>query len=308
MIISASRRTDIPAFYAEWFIQRIRAGYCTVPNPFNRGQVSTISLAPEDVDAIVFWTRFPRPLLPHLDELDRCGYRYYFQFTLLDYPRSLETHRPDVKQAVEAFRTLAERIGPERVIWRYDPILLSEELDAAYHRRQYAALAHALSGSTRRSVISLVDLYAKARRRLEQPGQPPLVDKQAWAGDPAFGDFIRFLADTALSRGMEITSCAETIDLRPYGIRPGKCVDDDLLRRLFGIDVPAKKDPSQRPQCSCALSRDIGAYNTCLFGCQYCYATAGFEAARRRYARHDPSAAYLGAERERAGIAETATI
>ncbi len=122
MIISASRRTDIPAFYAEWFMQRIRAGYCTVPNPFNRGQVSTISLAPEDVDAIVFWTRFPRPLLPHLDELDRCGYRYYFQFTLLDYPRSLETHRPDVRQAVEAFRTLAERIGPERVIWRYDPI------------------------------------------------------------------------------------------------------------------------------------------------------------------------------------------
>lgn len=307
MIISASRRTDIPAFYAEWFMQRIRAGYCTVPNPFNRDQVSTISLAPEDVDAIVFWTRFPRPLLPHLDELDRRGYRTYFQFTLLDYPRSLETHRPDVKQAVATFRALAQRIGPERVIWRYDPILLSQEFDAAYHRRQYATLADALTGSTRRSVISLVDLYAKARRRLEQPGQPPLVDKQAWAGDPAFGDLMRFLADTAHSRGMEITSCAETIDLRPYGIRPGKCVDDDLLRRLFGIDVPTKKDPSQRPQCGCAVSRDIGAYNTCLFGCQYCYATADFEAARRRYARHDPSAPFLGAEREPHGVAAAAT-
>ena len=298
MIISASRRTDIPAFYAEWFMQRIRAGFCTVPNPFNRSQVSVISLAPQDVDAIVFWTRFPRPLLPHLDELDDRGFRYYFQFTLLDYPRNVESQRPDARQAVAALRELAERIGPERVIWRYDPIVLSAELDADYHRRKYAELAAALSDSTRRSVVSVVDLYAKARRRLERPGEPPLADKETWATDASFGDLMRFLADTAGSHGMEITSCAETLDLRSYGIRPGKCIDDDLLRRLFGLDLSPKKDPGQRPHCGCVVSKDIGMYNTCLFGCQYCYATASFEAARRQYSWHDPLASYLGAKRE----------
>ena len=307
MIISASRRTDIPAFYAEWFMQRIRAGFCTVPNPFNAGQVSTVSLAPEDVDAIVFWTRFPRPLLPHLGELDDRGYRYYFQFTLLGYPRALETHRPDVGRTVVAFRDLAAHTGPERVIWRYDPILLSAELDATYHRRRFRELASALAGSTQRCVISLVDLYAKARRRLEQPGHPPLVDKETWVHDPAFEDLMRSLADIAQRYGMEITSCAETVDLRPCGIRPGKCVDDDLLHQLFGLDILAKKDPSQRPQCGCVVSKDIGQYNTCLFGCQYCYATSSFDAARRRYARHDPSASCLGAEREDA-VPETQTF
>ncbi len=147
-------------------------------------------------------------------------------------------------------------------------------------------------------MISLVDLYAKARRRLVQPGQPPLVDKQTWAGDPAFGDFIRFLADTALSRGMEITSCAETIDLRPYGIRPGKCVDDDLLRRLFGIDVPAKKDPSQRPQCKLRAQQGHRRLQYVSVRLPILLRHSRLEP-RGGATRHDPSAAYLGAERER---------
>ncbi len=304
MIISASRRTDIPAFYAEWFMQRIRAGDCHVPNPFNAGQVSVVSLAPADVDAIVFWTRFPRPLLAHLDELDARGYRYYFQYTLLDYPRSveshrLESHRPDGAAAVEVFRRLAERIGPARVIWRYDPILLSAQLDADYHRRQFAKLASALDGSTQRCVISLVDLYAKTRRRLSGLDLADMAEAgtEAVASRPAIADLMRFLADTAQRHGMEITSCAETAELQPYGIRPGKCIDDDLLRTLFGLDLWLKKDPSQRAACGCVLSKDIGQYNTCLFGCQYCYATADFAAARRRHAQHDPSAPALGAVR-----------
>ena len=126
MIISASRRTDIPAFYAEWMVRRLKEGYCTVPNPFNRNQVSRISLRPEEVDAIVFWTRNPRPLMPYLDELDSRGYRYYFQFTILGYPRDIDPKSPPAATAIEVFREIAERLGPRRVIWRYDPVVLTE--------------------------------------------------------------------------------------------------------------------------------------------------------------------------------------
>ncbi len=141
-----------------------------------------------------------------------------------------------------------------------------------------------------------------------QPGQPPLVDKQTWAGDPAFGDFIRFLADTALSRGMEITSCAETIDLRPYGIRPGKCVDDDLLRRLFGIDVPAKKDPSQRPQCKLRAQQGHRRLQYVSVRLPILLRHSRLEAARRRYARTTRRRPISAPNAKGAGIAETATI
>ena len=126
MIISASRRTDIPAFYAEWFIRRIRAGYCLVPNPFNSQQVQRVSLLPEDVDAIVFWTRNPRPIFSHLAELDERGYRYCFQYTLMDNPAPIDPASPHPPASVATFRDLAHRISPQRVIWRYDPILISE--------------------------------------------------------------------------------------------------------------------------------------------------------------------------------------
>ena len=301
MIISASRRTDIPAFYTAWFMERVRAGFCTVPNPFNANQVSAISLAPQDVDAIVFWTRNPRPLLSHLPELDACGYHYLFQYTLLDYPRWLETRTPPVEAAIDAFRELSARIGPERVIWRYDPLVFTRSIDADYHRRKFAKIAVALAGCTRRLVVSVVDDYAKTRRRLRQLNDETPVAKETIAEDGAFAELMRDLARIAGEQGMEIQSCAETLDLQSYGIRPGKCIDDDLLRRLFGLDIAGTKDPSQRAHCGCVVSKDIGMYNSCLFGCQYCYATGSFDAVHTRYVQHDPHAPSLfGAQRETA--------
>ena len=146
MIISASRRTDIPAFYADWFINRVREGSCEVPNPFNPRQVATISLKPEDVDSIVFWTRSPRPLFRHLRELDGRGFFYYFQYTLLDYPAVIDSHTPPAWRALDTFRALADRIGPERVVWRYDPIVLSEITPPEYHLETFGRLAAALRG------------------------------------------------------------------------------------------------------------------------------------------------------------------
>jgi hypothetical protein len=296
MIISASRRTDIPAFYAAWFINRIRAGYCLTPNPFDARQVGRISLLPEDVEAIVFWTRNPRPLLPYLNELDQRGYRYCFQVTLLGYPRQIDARSPRPEAVIATLRELASRIGPERVIWRYDPLVFSEITSPDYHRRAYESLARALRGSTTRSVISLMDEYGKARKRLNQLASQGAALTWTKESSPLsngelpswLGGLIGDLAQIAAENGMEIVSCAETLNLQPYGVRPGKCIDNELLQRLFGLQVPAVKDPGQRKACGCVVSKDIGMYDSCLFGCSYCYATSSFQRARSNYLRHDP--------------------
>lgn len=293
MIISASRRTDIPALYADWFINRVRAGVCTVPNPFNPGQVTQVSLRPEDVDVIVFWTRFPRPLLPYLNELDGRGYRYYVQVTVLDYPHLLHPRVPPFDAVGRACRELAARIGPERVIWRYDPIMLSSLTDAAYHRRAFERVAGALCVATRRCVVSLADPYRKTARRLQMLAAQGVALYDTEAATEAMEMLMPDLVSIATGHGIEMVSCAETVDLQRFGVRPGKCIDDDLIRRLFGIAVDGRKDPAQRAACGCVVSKDIGMYDSCTFGCVYCYATSDFERAQRNRARHDPTAMSL---------------
>jgi len=293
MIVSASRRTDIPAFFTPWFINRIRAGFCTVPNPFNPQQVARVSLAPEDVEVIVFWTRNPRPLFPYLEELDRLGYRYYFQYTLMNYPRLLDAHTPSLESAVRTFRQLAERVGSRRVIWRYDPIVFSQLTPPEYHRRSFQKVAQALCGYTHLSVISLLDIYPKLKKRLEQmrelgAGLLPFDGTQPW-----LGKLIRELVEIANQNRMELVSCAEELDLELYGVHPGKCINDDLVSDVFGVEVTHCKDPGQRKACGCVVSKDIGMYDSCIFGCQYCYATSSFQRARVNYLRHDPDSPSL---------------
>ncbi len=294
MIISASRRTDIPAFYATWFMNRIRAGYCTVPNPFNLNQISYVSLKPHDVDVIVFWTRNPRPLFGAFDELDALGFRYYFQFTILDNPRVMDPKSPPVEASIKTFQALSDRLGPDRVIWRYDPVVLSDETDAAFHSERYAYIASQLCGYTRRSVISIVDVYKKAAKRLRSMAAKGIVvardDVENW---PGFSELMRFMVGEAERNKMELVSCAEELNLSHYGVQPGKCVDDGYIARLFGCQVTSKKDPSQRQACGCVVSRDIGMYDSCLFGCQYCYATSSFERAQVNHVGHDPDSPSL---------------
>ncbi|MFH1038604.1 MAG: DUF1848 domain-containing protein [PVC group bacterium] len=294
MIISASRRTDIPAFYSRWFINRVREGWCEVPHPFNREQVSRISLLPQGLDCIVFWTRNPRPLFPYLRELNERGFHYYFQYTVLNNPRELDSGTPSLPVSIKTFRELAGRIGAERVIWRYDPIVFSSITTAAFHRDTYERIARALRGCTRRSVVSIVDFYPRIGGRLNELEREGITFirgeelRGSW-----FDDCMASLARSAQKNGMEIVSCSEGIDLTPYGITPGKCIDDQLIRRVFGIEVKGRKDPGQRRLCHCVLSRDIGVYDTCTFGCRYCYATASFQRAAENYRRHNPAAASL---------------
>lgn len=291
MIISASRRTDIPAFYAEWMIHRLREGFCTVPNPLNRNQVSRISLRPDDVDAIVFWTRNPGPLIPHLAELDSRGYRYYFQYTILGYPRQIDPKSPTPQAALRTCQALCRIVGPHRIIWRYDPIVFTGITQPEFHSDNFRQLAEALRGKTHRSVVSIVDEYRKTERRWKAlEGTPAALQ----ACTPAqFTQLMHDLSESAKANEMDIMSCAETIDLSPYGIRSGKCVDDDLLQKVFGIQVTNRKDPTQRDACGCVVSRDIGMYDTCIYGCQYCYATRSFEQARIHQIEHDPRSTSL---------------
>jgi len=288
LIISASRRTDIPAFYSRWFINRIRAGYCSVPNPFNSNQVSKVSLLPDDVDVIVFWTRNPRPLFPYLEELDQLGYKYYFQYTILNNPRLIDPKSPPTDVAIRTFRELSQQIGENRMIWRYDPIVFSNQTEVSFHLDSYKKIAADLHGYTQRSIISIMDNYTKARSRLSQLSEQGCKLLNPKDCSQAIQQLIPVLVEIASRFQMEIFSCAEVLDLSTFGVRPGKCVDNDFIQHVFGLDVVKKKDPSQRKECGCVISKDIGMYNSCLFGCQYCYATRSFELAQCNLNEHNP--------------------
>jgi len=290
MIISATRRADIPAHYSQWFLNRIDAGWCAVPNPFNSRQVARISLKPENVSAIVFWTRDPRPLKQHLHTLDSRGYRYVFQFTLVEYPANMHPGMPPLSERLNAFKHLADTLGPERVLWRYDPVVLTSASDSDFHLRSFELLSRELAGSTRRATVSLMEPYKKIRKRMEAAGVRPLVpDEKDLAA------MFTSMAAMARDAGMEPVSCADESGLHELGFTPGACVDVRLLNGLFGLELPDSKDPSQRDACRCAPSRDIGMYDACPAGCVYCYATQDFTRSRLANSRHDPfSASLLG--------------
>jgi len=272
-------------------MNRIREGYCEVPNPFNPKQVSRVSLRREDVDVIVFWTRNASPLLPYLKELDERGFHYYFLYTLLDYPEVLEPRSPAFETRIATFRTLADAISPKRVIWRYDPIVVSTSTPIDFHKEAFARIAAQLEGATIQCVISFVDIYRKLTRRLRRLAEEGCVIREPNAEEiAALADFIGACART---HGMLVKSCAETIDLTPWNIHPGKCIDDTYIASTFGIAVDSRKDPSQRAACGCVISKDIGCYDTCLYGCRYCYATSSDEKTQERFAHHDPKAPSL---------------
>jgi hypothetical protein len=223
------------------------------------------------------------------------GFRYYFQYTVMANPRQIDPKSPPVESAVATFRELAQRIGPERLIWRYDPIVLSELTTPDFHVAAHRQIAEALASCTQRNVISIVDPYRKAQARLRSLRAHGITvkDVSPQTADDELGATLEQLAATAKGVGMEIFSCAEELNLQPYGIMPGKCIDDEYIFRTFGLCVAGKKDPSQRSACGCIVGKDIGVYDTCLFGCAYCYATSSFDRARRNHEAHDPASPSL---------------
>jgi DNA repair photolyase len=287
-IISASRRSDIPAFYSRWFLRRVEEGFSEWVNPFG-GQVGRVSLRPEDCLAIVCWTRNPSPLLPALAELRRAGHFFYFHFTITRYPRELESHAPPLETAVRVFRKLAETLGPEAVIWRYDPIVLSSLTPAEFHLARFEALARELRGATRRAYVSFVVNYGKTKKNFaaltKELGiafhDPELAEKKELA--------LR-LRDIAARHEMKLHACCND-EIVGDGIEKGHCVDLEIVKRIRPDGESISEDLKRRPtreQCGCTESVDIGAYDTCIFGCRYCYATRNREAALARFREHDP--------------------
>ena len=267
MIVSASRRTDIPCCHAAWFMERIRAGFCLVRNPRNPRSVSRVPLTPDVVDCIVFWTKDPAPLMPYLDELDARGFSYVFQFTVTPYGREIEPGVRSCEEVAGTFEALSRRIGAHRVLWRYDPVLLTDGWDEPAHAAAFDAMASHLAPFTRLVTISFLDRYPGMRgRALAAPDEEMQMR------------LARTFAGAAQRFGLEVRACCERLDFSGAGIRPAACIDRAVLEQAVGAPLSLKRDAGQRDGCGCFESVDIGAYGTCRNACTYCYAMRGASA------------------------------
>lgn len=285
MILSVSRRTDIPAFYAEWFMERLRQKYVLVRNPFNIHSISRIPLSPENVDAVVFWTKNSKPIHKYLDEIDNLKYKYYFQYTITPYKKDLEEEVQDKKEIVETFQTLSKKIGSEKVILRYDPVILSDNYTIDFHKKAFTRLCDLLAPYTKKIVFSFLDDYKKISKNIKQ-----LNIKEISAEEMCI--MAEYFADTAKKYNLKIESCAEQIDLERFGINHGKCIDNELIEKITGYKLSVGRD-NQRNACGCIKCIDIGEYNTCMHKCLYCYANINKEAAFKNYKLHDKKSPLL---------------
>lgn len=282
-IISASRRTDIPTYYGEWFINRLKEGYFMTRNPYNN-KVTKTCFRKEDIDCIVFWTKNPIPFMKYLPDLKDVP--YYFQFTLTGYGKDIEANLPDKQRLIEAFKELHDK-GNGNIVWRYDPVVfkpVGEDCSPEWHIETFRKLAQQLRGYTDRCVISFVDLYSHIT---------PMTLFSPLQGGVDINGFCKTLADIAQENGMDMFTCAESIDLSYCGIRKGKCIDPDYIQSITGKVIKANKDKGQRTACGCIESADVGVYNSCLNGCKYCYACANQKRTEACMKRYDPTSPLL---------------
>ena len=287
MIISASYRTDIPAFYADWFAARWRAGTALVANPYGSAPYR-VALGRQAVDGLVFWSRNPLPFRPVLDALHAENVPFVLQLTVTGYPRALDRRTPGSETLIEAMRGLRASFGARAVVWRYDPILISSLTDATWHLRNFTDLARALAGVVDEVTISFAHIYAKSARNLAAAAEkqsftwrdPPWPEKQV---------LHDALAEIAAGHRMRLTVCAQA----EIAGQPARCIDGIRLSDVAGQQITARQK-GNRPGCLCAESRDIGAYDTCPHGCVYCYAVSDPERARRRHRAHDAASERLG--------------
>ena len=308
IIVSASRSTDIPAFYAEWFVNRLKAGYCVWYNPFNQ---KPMHVSFEKTKALVFWTKNPKPLIPHLDYLDERGIHYYFQFTLNDYDNEkLEPKVPSVEARIETFKKLSEKIGKEKVIWRFDPLILTDKIGVNELLKKVENIGDQLHGYTEKLVFSFADIgiYAKVQNNLKRLKNDEQLDSacREFTRDE-MREFAAGLQNLNAKWKFSLATCAEEADLTQYGIEHNRCIDGELMKRIFAHDSdfvyyltygefpdkntlfsdepPGKKanlkDKGQRKACGCMISKDIGMYNTCPHFCIYCYANTSEETVRK---------------------------
>jgi DNA repair photolyase len=301
-IISASRSTDIPAFYADWFFHRLKVGYSAWTNPFN-GVKSYVSY--KNTRFIVFWSKNPNPIIPHLDYLKKRNIGSYIQYTLNDYKdEKLELGVPPLNERIDTFKKLVDTLGEGHVIWRFDPLILTKDIDIDSLLSKIEHIGDQLKGYTEKMVFSFADIlsYKKVKGNLEK-NHIVYVD---WT-EPQMQEFAKKLSELNKKWGYTLATCGEKIDLKEFGIAHNHCIDYDLIVRFAHEDatlmkfigatikkrkynlfnepepIPASaillsddryviKDGGQRDFCGCMRSKDIGEYNTCIHLCEYCYA------------------------------------
>ena len=278
MIISASRRTDIPAFYADWMLTRLREGFVVVPHPRRPDHFRRVSLGRNVVDCLVFWSKNPAPMLKRLEELKMLGYPFYFQFTITPYGKELEPGLPPKREILNTFRTMSRRIGCERVVWRYDPILMSNRFSVSDHVDAFSKMAAYLSGFTDQCIISFLDIYRKNARRLNVKGirAPTVEEVETLAAS---------FAGIARRSGFSLATCCEKWDLSRYDIGHARCIDPIRIVRLLGAPIRERKHKGQRADCGCVESVDIGCYDSCANDSSYRVTTG--------MSRHDPHSPLL---------------
>ena len=280
MIISASRRTDIPAFHMDWMMNRLRAGYCLVRNPMVDNVVYRIDLDPKNVDAIIFVTKNPAPIIPHLKEIASMGHLALFQVTITPYGRDIEPEVPFKADVADAFKAVSERIGADRMIWRYDPIILNDRIGVEYHRRKFELLCKELEGYTRRCTFSFLEMYGKLHDR-------PELRSITFAEMDAMAEMMVPIAERY---GMKLSYCCAKHDLSRFGIEPRGCIDRQMMRSL---NIPFEEmDSPLRDGCRCVKNIDIGSYDTCLHNCIYCYANRR-DKEQRKMKDYDPEGEML---------------
>ena len=291
-IISASYKTDIPAFYGDWFRARRIAGSCEVRNAWN-GKTFQVSLRDEDCSGFVFWTRNARPFRAELARTART-HPFMVQYTVTGYPRALERSVVAETSAIEEIDYISNGYGKRTVVWRYDPVLITDATPAAWHIENFTRLAGALAASVGEVVVSFAQIYRKTRRNLDHAAQRTGND---WCdpGDAVKQDLLARLDDIARQNGLRLTLCAQPALER--GLTPAQCIDaarlDDVANAMGHASVSARPKGA-RPGCLCAESRDIGGYETCPHGCVYCYAVGNADRARQTHKAHDPNTLMLG--------------
>ena len=291
MILSVSRRTDIPAFYSDWFINRLREEVVLVRNPMNYHSVSQINLSPNVVDCIVFWSKNPKPMFKYLDEIED-KYKFYFQYTINAYENDMEPYLPSLDKRLESFIYLSNKYGKEKVIWRYDPIVITPKYNLEWHINRFEYIASKLKNCTNNCVFSFLDIYDKNRNNLSK------LKIQEITRDTMI-EIAQKIKPIADKNGIELRTCSEDIDLVDLGIKKSCCIDPNLISKIVDCRIKATKDKNQRASCGCVESIDIGQYNTCKHGCVYCYANYSQESVKNNCLKHNKTSKLLLGEIEK---------
>lgn len=282
MIINTGMRTDIPAFYSKWLMNRIRDGYVLVRNPYSPDYVTRYELTPDVVDCLSFCTKNPKPMLKYLHELDR--FHQYWFVTITPYDKEIEPNVPPKEDVMQSFILLSKSIGTNCVGWRYDPIFIDDTYTAEHHISDFEQMCKTLSGYTSVCVISFIDLYEKVKRNFPQ-ARTVTKDERITIG--------KAFAEIGERFGITIKACAEGKELAPFGVDCGGCMTKETFEAAVGSRLNVPKRKSQRAECACVLGTDIGAYDTCGHFCKYCYANYNRENVRRNMRLHDPSSPLL---------------